>query len=752
MPLPFPIQVFGGENQNDQEDLLINKAYSVAQAGYIQQRPLESPDAQNIDFTQRGIRKRKGSAQYKNFTTSGASPLSIMTTSSSDAVIAGIQWVDPATGSEIEVVVSKKTIYTDQSGTFATVNRASGGTYAHNSDVSKVTFAEADGHLFIGLDGASNYIQVYRSGSDLDDHLSANLAYSDVDQDSASGAAILYVSSTDEYTVGGKVVIDQGFLNEETGYISSITDGVALTLVDNLENTHISQVWTVVTNPDNVRLKGVTWGDGLYVAVGEDDATTYAKAYITTSPEAVTWTARDNPDNKNLNDVVYADGKYVAVGIAPATTFTKAYIATSADAITWTAVDNPSNVTLNSVTWGNSLYVAVGEATGSGAYIATSPDAITWTSRNNPDNKRLSGVAYGNGIYVAVGQIDSTTYTKAYIATSTDGITWTARNNPDNSNLQDVVYGNGTFVAVGSSASSTYTKAYIITSTDGLTWTVQDNPDNITLQSVTYGDGLFMAVGDADASTFPGSAYIITSVDGVTWIAKDNTDNSALYGAGWGNGIFVAVGSSSATFSKAYLLTAPRPVYVNTENYYTEAFDTSTTHIITGSWDKATYLIEEFQGRLMMSTGNTLITYTPEAFTSGSGIWDMLGSTAGFLQVSGNIRTMTGFSPAMSDSLKQALYIGTDAGFEITTGFSTSDILIRIEGAKSPLNHQTIAKSLNWFVYLTDDQNIMGINGSSVIDLGRRLKSFGAEVNPLSSPSRTRLDSIGVQFLDNLKG
>lgn len=105
MPLRLPINTFGGINENDQEEELIARAYTASQTGFQQRTPFEMADATNCDYTKGGIRKRKGSAEYQDFT---AGDLNILV--ASDALIAGVEWVDPATGSAIEVVVSKKTI------------------------------------------------------------------------------------------------------------------------------------------------------------------------------------------------------------------------------------------------------------------------------------------------------------------------------------------------------------------------------------------------------------------------------------------------------------------------------------------------------------------------------------------------------------------------------------------------------------------------------------------------------------------
>ena len=154
-------------------------------------------------------------------------------------------------------------------------------------------------------------------------------------------------------------------------------------------------------------------------------------------------------------------------------------------------------------------------------------------------------------------------------------------------------------------------------------------------------------------------------------------------------------------------------------NLYEEAF-TATTHTITGTWTTGAYLIAIVHNRLVFSDGNTYLEYTPQAHTASQGIWDL--TNGGFFQAVGSIKSMWNFVPQHTDSLTEYLYLGSTGGVEILTGFASTDRLIRIEGSKSPINHQAFAIIKNWIVYLTEDRNIYAINGSNIIDLGRRLK------------------------------
>lgn len=182
------------------------------------------------------------------------------------------------------------------------------------------------------------------------------------------------------------------------------------------------------------------------------------------------------------------------------------------------------------------------------------------------------------------------------------------------------------------------------------------------------------------------------------------------------------IGLDGANHIQVYKEGADLDPEMDNGNLYEEAFS-AVTHAMTGTWATGTYLLEAFQTRLFFSDGNTYVEYSPEAYTAASGIWDLGGATAGFLQAGGSIRTLTSFAPKFSNELNQTLYIGTEAGFDVTTGVSSSDVLIRVQGSSSPINHKSVVRSPNWLIYLSDDKNIYGINGSTVINLGRRLKN-----------------------------
>ena len=107
------------------------------------------------------------------------------------------------------------------------------------------------------------------------------------------------------------------------------------------------------------------------------------------------------PADYSLSDITYGDGIFVAVG-------EYGRIVTSPDGTNWTVRTSGAYDFLYGVTYGNGIFVAVGghyneEEDKYYGEILTSSDGENWTVRTvETDNNSLTGVTYGNGIFVAV--------------------------------------------------------------------------------------------------------------------------------------------------------------------------------------------------------------------------------------------------------------------------------------------------------------------------------------------------------------
>ena len=238
-------------------------------------------------------------------------------------------------------------------------------------------------------------------------------------------AGLYSVASTGEVTVGGVAVNGiAGLLNYPSG-IASLIAAAQYDLDD----------WTTRTSGfGTTYITGVTYGDGVYVAVG-------GSGKLTTSTDGTTWTTRTSGFGTTyINAVTYGDGLYVAVG--PSGTLT-----TSTDGTTWTTrTSGFGTTTILGVTYGDGLYIAVGDS----GKLTTSTDGTTWTTRTSGfGSTAIRGVTYGDGLYVAVGS-------SGKLTTSTDGTTWTTRTSGFGTTyISGVTYGDGVYVAVGGSGKLT---------------------------------------------------------------------------------------------------------------------------------------------------------------------------------------------------------------------------------------------------------------------------------------------------------
>jgi hypothetical protein len=282
--------------------------------------------------------------------------------------------------------------------------------------------------------------------------------------------------------------------------------------------------------PQGNSLKGVTYGNGLFVAVG-------AYGTILISSDGSTWTVTIPNTTNNLNTVAYGNGFFIAVGENGA-------ILTSSDGRVWRLKDSGTTQYLNGITYGDGTFVVVGGIPPNPGIILTSNDGEVWKEQTYPTRGPFWGVAYGNSTFVTVGgdfiHIMPNTYYHGIILASSDGATWTNASEFTDRWVTGVTYGNGTFVAWQEG----YVATPLIFSSDGFTWTGTDSTGSETVEAAAFGFGTFVAVGKKLTDTGAATGIIQTSPNGATWTERNVTGAELLNGIAYGDGTFIAVGES----------------------------------------------------------------------------------------------------------------------------------------------------------------------------------------------------------------
>jgi hypothetical protein len=271
--------------------------------------------------------------------------------------------------------------------------------------------------------------------------------------------------------------------------------------------------------PSGVRLSGVAFGNGRFVAVA------YADGHALTSANGATWELHNTGTggtSKKLADITFGNGIFVAVGAG-------GHIRTTSDGVQWTPQSADTTANLNGVAFVNDRFLISGD---SGALLS-SLNGAQWTPHSTANTNRWQSAAYGNGKYVAIG---FRTGQAARAAVATTPGDWTLHDTGHPTYMNGVAFGDGMFVSVG------YNGA-LQTSLDGSEWSpsVAAVPGN-WLKRVIHEAGHFIAVGETGIAVSP---------DGNVWRTAYSTGFVAVEGIVFGQNTVLAVGQNGLILQSA---------------------------------------------------------------------------------------------------------------------------------------------------------------------------------------------------------
>lgn len=239
-------------------------------------------------------------------------------------------------------------------------------------------------------------------------------------------------------------------------------------------------VANVVTTLSTSNWKGVAYGNGKYVAVGDKKF-----AYST---DGVSWSYGTLPFY--ANGIAYGNGMFCAYG------YSSNAICYSTDGINWSTANTNYNSNYFSIYFLNDRFVI-----SAGYAILYSTNCVNWSKYELGESCTLYGGAYGNGVYIMSG------YGKTF--TSTNGTTWTkSAALSTTENYGSIFFVDGKFIAIAHGTTSYGSSNKIAYSTNGTSWTYGTLPKSGKWVEAAYCNGAFMIAG------YQSLAY---SNDGVNW-------------------------------------------------------------------------------------------------------------------------------------------------------------------------------------------------------------------------------------------
>ena len=210
---------------------------------------------------------------------------------------------------------------------------------------------------------------------------------------------------------------------------------------DNCYTTNVgidaTAAWTAGSDTGKTDLQDITYGNGVYVAVGDASAISSTNGNL--------WLNRVIPTlgSGTYSAVTYGAQQFVAIATGTNET------AKTANGVTWTTAGNmPTSAAWGSIAYGNGRYVAIETGTASTKAAISYDRGTTWVAAVLPASTTWRKIAYGQGVFVCIS--DGT-----IAATSPDGIVWTQRVLPSSSNWRGAAFGNTGSIPVWSVVSGT---------------------------------------------------------------------------------------------------------------------------------------------------------------------------------------------------------------------------------------------------------------------------------------------------------
>lgn len=264
------------------------------------------------------------------------------------------------------------------------------------------------------------------------------------------------------------------------------------------------RIWNSKILDTTIDLKSITYGNGVYVAVGNN-----LVAYSYDRENWFTTRLSEVELGEIFNSICYIGSQGLSEFLIVSN---KGNIRTikfsNLNEILWTSYTNPdtSKRGLNRVRFINNEYIMVGDH----GTIISGSSLNNLTKKVAPNTKKYLDIIFTGNEYIIVGD--------SCILTSEDGIQWSNSSFTTDTYFTGVTYANGKTVAVGYRYDNGSPIGVVYRKIDEESWEMVLSPDENLYKSqfnaITYSKGLFVAVGHR--------GFIAYSVDGETWILHNH--------------------------------------------------------------------------------------------------------------------------------------------------------------------------------------------------------------------------------------
>jgi hypothetical protein len=326
--------------------------------------------------------------------------------------------------------------------------------------------------------------------------------------------------------------------------------------------------WTKRTSPTTEDLTAVAFGQGVFVAAGENGTLLRSVDY------GQTWQNRSDPlvTLGGFRSVAFGNGVFMAAAADE--------ILVSTDlGVTWQQA-TPAPEWLSDVAYGNNRWFSAGDS-----ISASVNQGTTWSTVGTNGLQAVSMVFNGN-IGVAVGG--------TIVVSQDGGLHWTDVVQGLFNWQVSVAYGNGLYVSVGGVFGNSITKT-----SDPLTWT-EDGSTNTTysgLTAVAYGAEMFVVVAD--------QGVILRSNGQEPWTSATKVTTKWLRDVTYGNGTFVVVGHTGT------ILTSGQPPLINSGLTAAGSVGAAFSYSIAALHGAASFSALNLPGGLTINTNTGVISGIP---------------------------------------------------------------------------------------------------------------------------------------------